>query len=100
MRLFSHQEGKHGTPRSIVDVEKPRVALIVASGQIVSGKGSTSELQQAPVSVCLEGTPQSLMCSSVTRAFELATYGCEGRVRQTMCYAKHHAGLNSMCCFC
>ena len=47
--LFSHQEG--GQVVAKAGSQKPVIALIVACGQIVAGKGSATELQQAPVSV-------------------------------------------------
>ncbi len=46
--LFSHQEGDQVAAKS--GSRKPVIALIVACGQIVAGKGSATELQQAPVS--------------------------------------------------
>ena len=47
--LFSHQEGDQVVAKA--GLQKPVIALIVACGQIVAGKGSATELQQAPVSV-------------------------------------------------
>ena len=49
--LFSHQEGDQVVAKS--GSQKPVIALIVACGQIVAGKGSATELQQAPVSAHL-----------------------------------------------
>ena len=48
--LFSHQRDDEISAKSEFRSQKPVVALIVACGQIVAGKGSATELQQAPVS--------------------------------------------------
>ncbi|CAL5221921.1 g4192 [Coccomyxa viridis] len=58
--LFSHQEG--GQVVAKAGSQKPVIALIVACGQIVAGKGSATELQQAPE------IASSVMCSELVRA--------------------------------